>query len=447
MTRALNIGDFNSEKYWRDNSLAELPSIEFKNSAVILAMDELLFPFCKKDDVLITRFAFDGVLKDYLKTIGFEFKCNTHDFHTEKGDSHKTIFEIISRDESKFKDFLKAIEGCTYFSPYSITPWYDFLRKKAGFRQTSPAYEAVKRVNSKAYSTMLNKRLGLSSHSEIVNSGYELLEKGKEYLKKGNFLIKDTYGVSGKGNLLISSMRIFERIVKHIISSESKGKVCSFVIEKLLDKEIDFSCSFVIGEDGKIEAWSIQKIINHGFMYLGSESADPKLISFLRKEKYFEIINRISNEIYKKGYFGEVCVDSMILKSGDIVPVVEINARKSMGQINSKIDSYLCKSGLKGSLMHISLGVPYNLAFEDILAKLKDKKILYLNGEQPGVIPISSNTIFINKRLGPNKTEPELHSGRMYFSAAARDIFEKEEILKMLVRSLEELSCRIYSKV
>jgi hypothetical protein len=129
------------------------------------------------------------------------------------------------------------------------------------------------------------------------------------------------------------------------------------------------------------------------------------------------------------------------------VPLVEINARKSMGQINNKIDSYLSKSGLKGSLTHISLGVPNNVSFGDLLTKLKEKSILYLNGGEPGVIPISSNTIFINKRLVQNKAEPELHMGRMYISVAACHAFEKEKILKMLITSLEELSCKIYSKV
>ncbi|MDP4183113.1 MAG: hypothetical protein Q8942_18745, partial [Bacillota bacterium] len=431
MAGSLYMGDLDSERYWGDDNLAKLPSFEDSSSlGIIHSMDELLFPFCSKDgDVLITRFAFDNALKEYLYAAGFRFRCNSCDFHTEISDAKKTIFEIIAGDESKLKDFLDSVKGCTYFSPYSIAPYSEILREKVNFINSSPSFEAVKRVNSKEYSTILSKKLGFGSHSNIVYSSHELMIKGKELLEKGNFLIKELYGVSGKGNLLISSLKLLERIVKYVESSEAKGKACAFVIEEFLDRELDYSCGFIISEDGKTEIVSIQKILNHQFAYGGSEAADENFINFLYEKGYFETIESISKELYKDGYFGEVCVDSMLVKSGAIAPVIEINARKSMGFVNNRIDSRLSRYGLKGNLMNINLGVPDDLKFEDILDKLEDKNILYHEGKEYGIIPVSSNTLFINRKLSGDITKSKIFKGRMYLSVISKDTTEKEKLI------------------
>lgn len=449
MTGSLYMGDLDSEKYWNDGNLAKLPAFEDNSSiGIIHSMDELLFPFCnKEEDVLVTRFAFDKVLKEYLNAVGFKFRCNRCDYHTGQDDTQKTIFEIISEDESKLRNFFDNAKDCTYFSPYSIIPYAGILKDKVQFENSIPAFEAVKKVNSKEYSTILSKKLGFGSHSDVVYSSGELVKRGRELLEKGNFLIKEIFGVSGKGNLLINSTKLLERIVKYIEASEAKGKTCTFVIEEFLDRELDFSCGFFIREDGTKEIAGIQKILNHQFNYGGSEAAEEDFVNFLYDKGYFETIEIISKELYKDGYFGEVCVDSMLLKSGDIVPVIEINARKSMGFVNNRIDSHLSKHGLKGNLMNINLGIPFDLKFEDILERLKGNDILYIEGRECGILPVSSNTLFINRKLSGSKTENQIYKGRMYLSVISKDAYDKERLINGLVCALEELSCKIYSKL
>ncbi|HEX9059064.1 MAG TPA: hypothetical protein VF941_02700 [Clostridia bacterium] len=448
MTGTLYIGDLNSEKYWRDLNLASLPSIaDSSSTGIILSMDELLFPYCQKEDVLITRFAFDRALKDYLETAGFEFRCNRNDYNTSKDDENRTIFEIISSDEEKLKRCISDIKGCTSCSPYSVVPYFDVLTDKADLGHNCSSFETVKKVNSKEYSANLSKRMGCGSHCKIVHGSDELLKKGKDLLKKGNFLIKDLFGVSGKGNILINSSALLERIVKHIESREAKGNVCTFVIEQFFDKELDFSCGFILRDDGSKEIVSIQKIINRQFSYGGSEASDEEFINYLYEKKYFEVIDTISNELYKDGYIGEVCVDSMLLKSGEIIPIIEINARKSMGFINNKIDSRLSPYGLKGNLTSIDIGIPDTLEFKDILDMLNNKGVLYLPGKESGVILLSSNTVFINRNLSSKRSKDQIYKGRLYFSVVSKDAEEKKRQFTSLVSALSELSCRIYSSI
>lgn len=448
MTAALVLGDFDSEKYWRGDELSKLPFIEDHSSTgIIFAMDELLFPFCQKNDFLVTRFAFDPLLKEYLQTVGFEFKCSRRDVHTTHEDEAKSIFEIIAQDEPRLRDVMAEAHDCTDLAPYSIVPGAELLAKKMNLKTPLPSFEAVKKVNSKAYSTLLGHRLGFGFHGEIIYSGEELDTKGRQWLAQGPFLIKDFYGVSGKGNQLINSVRILERVVKHLGAAEAKGKSSHFVIERLLEKDLDFSCGLTIKADGRVEIGSIQKILNHQFAYGGSETANEEFCNFLRNKHYFDTIAKIAAALYQDGYFGPVCVDSMLLKTEEIVPVIEINARKSMGFINRQIDSRLAEFGVKGTLMKLDLGVAESLTMEAILAKFTDQKILFGKGKDSGVLPLSANTVFQNRKRLAQDAKMQIPRGRMYFSVIAPDEVRKAELLRETVMAFEELACKLYSKV
>lgn len=445
------MGEFDSEKYWRDAALSKLPFIEDNSSTgIILAMDELLFPFCRKADVLITRFAFDDVLKDYLQTVGFEFQCNSRDYHTQKADAAQSLFEIIARDERKFDAFRADCRACTDFAPYSIVPYAEELARKAGLPTNLPPGETVRQVNSKAYSTLLGQKLGFGAHSEMVYCGAELSAKGRRFLENGPFLVKDLYGVSGKGNILINSVRMLERIVKHVEAAELKGNQSHFVIEAFLDKELDFSCGLVINENGQMEIVSIQKMINHQFAYGGSETADAEFCSFLERQNYFDTVAEIAGALYEAGYFGPVCLDSMLLKTGAIVPIIEINARRSMGFINYQVDCRLKQFGVKGTLMKLDLGITDSLTVEAILTNLAAKKVLFRKERESGVLPLSANTLLGNRRFQAEGGAPQVLKGRMYFSVVvpkASDQTRRTDLLRETVAVFEELGCKIYSKV
>ena len=76
-------GTFDAERFWRDPNLAKLPSFhdpEMEN--IVMAMDELLFPFCEAQDKLITRYRMNVCHKEYLHEIGFKFLSNSTDLES-----------------------------------------------------------------------------------------------------------------------------------------------------------------------------------------------------------------------------------------------------------------------------------------------------------------------------------------------------------------------------
>ncbi|HEX3044097.1 MAG TPA: hypothetical protein VHY08_05025, partial [Bacillota bacterium] len=335
MSNDLIMGEFNSEKYWRKENSAKLPEMPDKSSLdIILSMDELLFPFCKTGDILATRYPFNPAFKEYLGALGFDFIVNGPSSPPKPADRERSIFQIMIEDPDKMNELRLKLSPQSGFCPYSLVSYADLLVDELNLGFRGPELDTVKEVNSKVYSCNLSRNLNLPYHGEIVSECLELREKGAKLLEHGPFLIKDPYGVSGKGNLRIDSISVFERIVKHLENQENKGFLCEFVLEPLWDKDIDFSCDFTIHENGDLQIISIQKMINEKFAYLGSMTADQAFIDNITRKGYLETIGEITRMIYHDGYFGPVCVDSMVLTSGDIVPVIEINARKSMGFIN-----------------------------------------------------------------------------------------------------------------
>ncbi|SHI58668.1 hypothetical protein SAMN02745163_00432 [Clostridium cavendishii DSM 21758] len=446
MNKTILIGEFNSEKYWKDEGYAKLPEIPDKNSYnIIRSMDELLFPLAKSKDLLITRYKFNSFLKDYLESIGFDFLCTNKNVETVEDINDNSIFEVLYKNKNLFNDIFPYDVKDRSLEPYSIMKYCKNLAYSLNLKYNGCDYKIVKNVNSKVYSQNLSKILNLKYYGEIISSHEELVLLSNEAKFNNGLLIKDPYGVSGKGNMLLNSKVLINRIAKYLKAQEDKGLKTLFVVEPFLQKEIDFSCGLNISKEGKIKIISVQKMINSNFAYLGSITADKDFVDYLYRNNYFYTIEKIADKLHEDGYFGDVCIDSMILANGDIVPIIEINCRKSMGFINYYLDQYLKRYNLKGSLCFLNLGYKKDLTFEILFEALKSKGLIFYSNLTTGLIPISSNTMFINRDLDISPKEEKIYKGRFYMCIVSSDSEERENILDKVKKTLYELSVQIYN--
>lgn len=379
MKKCVYYGEFNAEKYWRNNALAKLPQIPDNQAEnIIKSMDELLFVLCSTGDTLITRYKIDLVQREYLKSIGFSFSCNYMNLTNDvlKEERNKNICKLLleSYDCSGVKELLKK---SSELSAFAVLPESNEISEKYGLAFDSPKINIIRRVNSKIYSSNINRELNREYSFEIINSSEELNEVGAKYLRKSPIIIKDSFGVSGKGNLVISSEGILQRIAKYIKSQERLGKSVEFIVEPFLEKKQDFSCQFFIHRSGDMELLSIQEVRNIGSSYHGSYTPSKEFIEFISKKGYFSILKEVSKRLYNDGYYGDVCVDSMLLKSGNIVPIVEINARKSMSLIKHNIDKYVSNFKLQCAFTFYNVTFSTDISYEQIISKMKEKALLF----------------------------------------------------------------------
>jgi hypothetical protein len=419
-SKTVHLGTFDAETFWRDPGLARLPALPDPAAGrIVTAMDELLFPGCRPGDVLLTRFPMDAALANYLEQIGFVFEHNR--IALDDGamrESQASIFEIAQTAPPLLVHELLA--GVSQVAPYAIIPATEAFCRKYSLPFAGPALAAVVQVNSKVYSHWLAVELGLKDYGCQVGSAAELIEEGRRYLTQGPLVIKDPFGVSGKGNLVIQSGTMVDRIGAHLAAQEKEGKNVSLVLEPFLAKKLDFSCQLCIEPDGRMHFLSLQRMYNQQLAYRGSSRLGAEQVAVLEQSGYFHKLEAVAARIYRDGYWGDLCIDSMALQDGTVVPVVEINARKSMGLINHYLDEFFSPDRLHSSLGCLSVGCPGPFHFAELLEKLEGAGLLFTQKQRRGIMPLSTNTLTINLGQPGQLGSPSgVRKGRFYFSILA----------------------------
>ncbi|CAH8768944.1 hypothetical protein [Paenibacillus dendritiformis] len=493
------LGTFDAEAYWRPDHLAKLPAIRAaQGRAVAGCMDELLFPLCGEDGLLITRQPMNAAHAAYLREIGFRFRTvsaggggasgngtrGTHepDRTSENGrtsEQYRTcehggtserggtdgsgggdVFQAIASqpDQAHWRRRLQELP----WAVYAVTPSAAELARRYGAAARVPAADVTARVNSKAYSHRLAARLGWNPPGHLAEDADEAMRIGTELLRRaGKLVLKDPYGVSGSGNLAVDSIPLLERLIGYIQDQQRAGKRVQLLLEPWLEKEIDFSCHLQISPDGAVSLLGVQQMVNRGHNYGGSHAADPELVERLNASEYFAAMEQLAACLYEEGYFGPVCVDSMLLADGRVHPVVEINARHSMGLLNYSLDTHWERCGRRSFLSCLQLGLPEAWKasaepnggmdraegeegawseqaerFGSLLAQLDWSGLLFTPGRREGIVPLSANTLF-----APDGGRA---SGRWYVSLASGSREASERMSRRLREALAAYGFRIY---
>ncbi len=459
----LHMGTFEAELHWREHNLATLPSLPDKESErIVTAMDELLFAFCKQGDLLLTRYAMDSAQRDYTSALGFDFSTAQSDLEqfvsadfatvtqpqrtggqllqqSRTAEQHPmSVFRLLYEHGQTVANQL-PLTGAI-LSPFAWVPYISESSQRFGIQARQPQLEVVRKVNTKHYSALMKERLELANPGVLVSSSEELEQVGLHLLQEGSFMIKDNYGVSGKGNLHIESPSMLQRIVNSIRKQEQKGRNVQFVLERYSNKERDFSCQFHITEQGDIDILSVQWLANSQFAYRESLSPDIQFMDRLESSAYFDTMMDIGRLLYQDGYFGHVCIDSMTLVDGTIEPMVEINARKSMSLIKNSMDRYLRQYGLVGNMTNYTVSHDGSLTHEELLIELEHRGLLFLPERGGGILPMTSAAWTVNHRHAAAGSK---HKGRLYLSAVASDEAGKRELLDQLEQLLEQRDIRV----
>lgn len=425
------LGTFNSEKYWRSPTLSQLPNItDPQTEYIIEAMDELLFIFCKKEDTLVTKYPVNPAFIDY---------------HERRGRVLTNIFlsKAFNDNEEKEKDIEKCLcEGIgsadfVKLTPYAVTSYVSGLVTELKVSNKLPCHKIVSTVNSKAFSTRFADQYGKAYGGQVISSAEELLIAGARMLEiYPKILIKDTFGVAGKGNLIIKDKLMLRSIFRVLNVQEAKGMTSEFVLEPYLNREIDFSCQFYVNIDRSWKLGSIHIMFNKGLSFSAMEEADPGFIRILDEKKYFETVDAVAGQLVQAGYFGPVCLDSMFLSDGTLIPIIEINARFSMGFFNKEVNDQLDAPNLKSRLINYNLGLKVPIAFEVLLDAMAKKEILYKEGKKSGFIPLSANTFDINCCIALLQNHNfRMLKGRLYASL----IYEYPEDIRKLDDQLQQI--------
>ncbi|MGG4392921.1 peptide ligase PGM1-related protein [Paenibacillus thiaminolyticus] len=464
------LGTFDAEAYWRPDHLAKLPAIRAaQGRAVAGCMDELLFPFCGEDGVLITRQPMNTAHVAFLREIGFRFgtvsaggggTIGTGGTSGTYGSGASDVFQAIASQPNQAQ-WRRRLQEWPW-AVYAVTPSAAMLAQRYGVAAPVPAADIAALVNSKAYSHRLAACLGWNPPGHVAEDADEAMRIGTELLRQaGKLVLKDPYGVSGSGNLAVDSAPLLERLIGYIRDQQRAGKRVQLLLEPWLEKKIDFSCHLQVRPDGAVSLLGVQQMVNRGHNYGGSHAGEPELAERLNASGYFTAMEQLAASLYEEGYFGPVCVDSMLLADGRVHPVVEINARHSMGLLNYSLDTHWERGGQRSFLSCLQLGLPdawkasagmggemeraereegawseQAERFSELLDRVDRSGLLFTPERREGVVPLSANTLF-----APDSGRA---SGRWYVSLAAGSREASERISRQLREALAAYGFRIY---
>jgi hypothetical protein len=194
-----------------------------------------------------------------------------------------------------------------------------------------PEWELVRQVNSKRFSFECSPKL---PHATLLNDAMQ----AKEWLHlfEGKKVLKTCYGLSGTGHLIIDDP---SRIAPFLQAQWDKE--LPVIAEPWVQRILDFSTQWSIGKDKSVLYIGSTLCANDDRgQYRFNTVGDEKLLfgtHFAFLQEHRRIVEPILSKIAKLGFFGNVGVDAMLYvlpeKPGAILlhPIVEINARKTMG--------------------------------------------------------------------------------------------------------------------
>jgi len=346
----VRFGTFDAEAWWRPDDLAELPSVGGSDPAVG-AMDELLLGFCAPDDLLITRYP----------------------MHPDLLTCHALSVDDPGPGPVERYIDPELVRGASV-APYAVLP--DTSRLVG---EGLPPSEVVALVNSKTWSNDLVVELGLPGAGVVVRSVEELVDAVTALEFRA--LVKDPYGVSGRALLEISTPGVL-RAVERVLRKQDRR--VELLVQEKMPKLHDFSGHFMLNRDGTAEFLGLQQMTNKGFRHLGSHRAPAALID---QSRYADSLAGVVDALVQAGYWGPVGVDAMVLADGTVVPVLEINARQSLGLLTLHLDQ---RTELTAHLWQIELNVAPGKGIADVLTAFDG---LLTTGDGPGVQVLNGSTL------------------------------------------------------
>jgi uncharacterized ferritin-like protein (DUF455 family) len=223
-------------------------------------------------------------------------------------------------------------------------------------------------------------------------------------------MLKASYGTSG--------MQVRE--VRELSELKSEGPLCgwikgvlstqgSIIVERFLDKAIDFSTQMEVGPE-RIEIYDSRFFFTgprneYRGSYLGKKhpaiTEEHTRLLFSTREKRALLLRDLAERLRAEGYLGPVGIDSLLYRdaSGNLKlkAIVEINPRWTMGRIALELEKRLAP-GISGLWVFLPVKTILNSGFESVEKFASDWKTRHpLKMIQAGGGPrIQSGVIFTN---------------------------------------------------
>ncbi|GAB3892771.1 ATP-grasp domain-containing protein [Kibdelosporangium lantanae] len=323
------VGNFEVEERW---ALGEhtLPRVTTEaGSAVVNHMDEFALLLGGRDDHVVLKTAPDRGYLDYLASLGLPLPT-VHVVAAQE--PRRTVTEDALADPALLAS-LSALDAVLV--AHGVSDVEEELASRTGLRLAVPPAALCKSVNSKVYSRQVADDIGLRQPAGFGCSTLaelrEALDWARGPLAEGRaVVIKEAFGVSGKGIAVLRDERRLDRMYRMIARQVEKtgAERIAFVVEDWVDKAADLNYQFTVGRDGSVRFDFVKEALTEGGVHKGHRM--PARLPSAAVDELIASAEQIGKRLAADGYFGVAGVDALVDTAGGIYPVIEINARNNM---------------------------------------------------------------------------------------------------------------------
>ncbi len=243
------------------------------------------------------------------------------------------LIELISTTQAKNQPLRT-------FTPWGWTPSAAALGERVGAITQPIPFGVVQRVNSKLWSHQLETELGIAQKGAAVASTFEELQERVARAcpkPQDKWVIKSPFGFAARDRVLGRGSFLDEPQAKWCRRRLAQGEM--LVFQPWLAVVREYGIVMEISPDGTIEIHGISDLQTNGAgtgrgYLLGRPPAAHRAIELER------IARIVGERLFKEGYYGPAGIDALE-HAGGLHPLLEINARYTMGFIAVAVESSL----------------------------------------------------------------------------------------------------------
>ncbi|WP_428965211.1 preATP grasp domain-containing protein [Micromonospora fluostatini] len=405
------LGNFEVEDEWARDEVG-LPTVGGRSStAIVNRMDEFAVLLAGPGDHVVLKSAPDPDYLAYLTDLGIALPTI---LVTDRSDPAATVSEDALRSP-RLQAALRDLAGTgAHLLPHGMSTLEARLCEVTGLAPALPPVPVVKAVNSKVYSRRVARELGLPLavgwECETVAEFAEAAKEAARSVAAGRRVgVKDAYGVSGKGIVVVEDPRRLDQLVRMVTRRAEKtgDQRIALVLEEWADKALDLNYHFTVGRDGSVRFDFVKEALTENGAHKGHRI--PARISAAHTAQLVETADRLGRRLAADGFHGIVGVDAITTGDGGLLPVLEINARNNMSTYQTALQERFMGPGTVALARQYDLTLTGPVGFADLRDQLGD--LLLTTGGGSGLLVNNFATV---NAAAPGPDDPRPYAGRLY---------------------------------
>ncbi|WP_329182060.1 ATP-grasp domain-containing protein (plasmid) [Streptomyces decoyicus] len=414
------LGNFEVEEVWAHGEHTLPRFSAATGSAVVNRMDEFALLLAGKGDHVVLKAPPDPAYLAYLERLGLDLPV----LHTVAAqDTQRTVTEDALADPALLATLRElGAQGATLV-PHGVSVVEEELSRRAGLPLSAPGADICKAVNSKMYSRRVADDLGLRQPRgwtcETLDELDDALGHARALLAEGRrAVVKEAFGVSGKGIVVLENERWIERVLRMVrqrVERSGQDRL-AFVVEEWVPNSGDLNYQFTVGPGGDVHFDFVKRAVTEGGVHKGHRM--PARLTPDQLDPLRRAAGGIGARLARDGYTGVVGVDALLDTEGGVYPVIEINARSNMSTYQVRLQERFIGDGRCALARHYPLRLTRPLPFGSLADLLRG----LLLEEDAGSGLLVNNFATVNAGHTVRPGEP--FDGRLYGLVVADSVDE-----------------------